>query len=78
MRRLTTAQTFADDEALGAQAELLRAYCAREVARAKTLAGEAGADAWAKDRPAGRERDWALEGVALGLIERSARPRDKK
>ena len=52
--------------------------CAREVARFKVRSGEKGADAWAKDRPAGRERDWALEGVALGLIEQSVLPGDKK
>lgn len=75
---IATAQLLVDDEEAGAHAELLRAYCAREVARFKVRSGEKGADAWAKERPAGRERDWALEGVALGLIEQSVLPGDTK
>jgi tetratricopeptide (TPR) repeat protein len=75
---IVTAQLIADEEGMEAHAELLRAYCAREVARFKVRSGEKGADAWAKDRPAGRERDWALEGAALGLIEQSVLPGDKK
>ncbi len=54
-------------------AEILKTYCYRDIARAKMKAqGAEGALTWARGRPTAAERAAALQGVAQGILEQKA------